>query len=244
MQQPCSLQKRIGFSQPGSINTHVVSGHMRFYASGKHAAQFRQTQAPRLPVLASAAPATSPALASSLSHLLSPEPLFSFTSALMVPVYGVMIFAPQSKLTRRLVQSPALLLLLGALYTVLLVQAMQAGLWQTLVSMAQALQVPPHTPDMTAVARLFCSPVITALAWVHLLMLDFFQAREVLVDGLVHSVATGHSVALCFLFGPLGLMSHMITRALSGARAAPSGEQGPGGQGSGPQPVSPSPAAA
>ena len=36
--------------------------------------------------------------------------------------------------------------------------------------------------------------------------------REVWVDGLTHRVATGHSVILCFMFGPLGVLSHMITR--------------------------------
>ncbi len=32
------------------------------------------------------------------------------------------------------------------------------------------------------------------------------------MDGLTHGVATGHSVVLCFMFGPLGVLSHMITR--------------------------------
>jgi len=34
----------------------------------------------------------------------------------------------------------------------------------------------------------------------------------VLLDGLRNSVPTGHSVALCCMFGPLGVLSHLITR--------------------------------
>jgi hypothetical protein len=38
------------------------------------------------------------------------------------------------------------------------------------------------------------------------------KARAVLLDGLQWGVPTAHSVWLCFMFGPLGLMSHFITR--------------------------------
>ena len=36
--------------------------------------------------------------------------------------------------------------------------------------------------------------------------------REVWMDGLKHGTATGHSVILCFMFGPLGILSHMATK--------------------------------
>jgi hypothetical protein len=36
----------------------------------------------------------------------------------------------------------------------------------------------------------------------------------VLHDGLNNMVYTAHSVALCFMFGPLGLMSHLVTKAV------------------------------
>jgi len=38
--------------------------------------------------------------------------------------------------------------------------------------------------------------------------------RAVLHDGLNNMVYTAHSVALCFMFGPLGLMSHLVTKAV------------------------------
>lgn len=40
--------------------------------------------------------------------------------------------------------------------------------------------------------------------------------REIALDGLRAGVATGHSVLLCFFFGPTGLLSHAITRLVMG----------------------------
>jgi hypothetical protein len=39
-----------------------------------------------------------------------------------------------------------------------------------------------------------------------------------LLDGLRSLVPTAHSILLCFMVGPLGLLSHLATRALVLAR--------------------------
>ena len=39
--------------------------------------------------------------------------------------------------------------------------------------------------------------------------------RSVFLSGLSERVPTGHSVVLCFMFGPLGVLSHTLTRAAS-----------------------------
>ena len=36
--------------------------------------------------------------------------------------------------------------------------------------------------------------------------------RAVFLDGLDRNIWTGHSILLCFMFGPLGLLSHLLTR--------------------------------
>jgi hypothetical protein len=41
----------------------------------------------------------------------------------------------------------------------------------------------------------------------------FGFGREVWRDGLRHGVLTAHSVILCFMFGPTGILSHMMTKA-------------------------------
>lgn len=40
------------------------------------------------------------------------------------------------------------------------------------------------------------------------------MCRAVMGDGLSCEVPTAHSVLLCFMFGPLGLLSHVLTRWL------------------------------
>lgn len=135
----------------------------------------------------------------------------------MVPVYALMVLMPNSKLTRSLVLSPVLPVGLAVMYIGLLSQAIGSGLLEGIKGVFSTMQAPSYLPDMAAVAALFTNPVTTVLAWAHLLLLDFYQARSVLVDGIKASVPTGHSIALCFLFGPLGLLSHFATRALKAA---------------------------
>ena len=50
-----------------------------------------------------------------------------------------------------------------------------------------------------------------------LTVFPFVPRRSVFLSGLAERVPTGHSVVLCFIFGPLGVLSHMLTRA--GGRA-------------------------
>ena len=82
-------------------------------------------------------------------------------------------------------------------------------------------------PSVPAFAALFATPGATAAAWLHLLTLDFVQAAWVARDAAVcvAGVAEGgsrtvprlpvtHSLVLCFMAGPLGLLSHVVTRTV------------------------------
>lgn len=182
------------------------------------------------PVAAAAATAASNA---SLLGLTAGQ-IFGAVSGIMVPVYLLMAFATSSKLTRSaLLTSSALYIGLALLYVGVLVVACQwEGLVGTLGSIASSVyhtcvQVHASNPtggmaaaaaalDLSPVARLFADPWVTLLAWVHLLALDVLMAREIALDGLRAGVATGHSVLLCFFFGPTGLLSHAITRLVMG----------------------------
>ncbi|KAG1654932.1 hypothetical protein FOA52_004718 [Chlamydomonas sp. UWO 241] len=168
--------------------------------------------------LAAAAGAMAAAAADSL---IGPSALFGHTTVLMVPVYAVMAFAPSSKAARWVASSPALPLAFCVLYALQLVHAATVGgLFQVLQPIVSSVMSSPIlAPDLTAIAAVFSSPALTALTWVHLLTLDFFQARTVFIDGLQWGVPTSHSVFLCFMFGPLGLMSHFITRKVASVLA-------------------------
>ena len=67
-------------------------------------------------------------------------------------------------------------------------------------------------PPCQVVASVFCNPFVTSMSWIHLLLLDFLLAKEIYVDGTKKGVFTSHSILLCFCVGPLGLLSHLITR--------------------------------
>lgn len=155
-------------------------------------------------------------LASSAAHM-PPAIVFGHASAIMVPIYFTMALAPNSKLSRTLATTPFIPLAMSAIYALLLAQACATtGFVQQLCGLVKAtLAAPSCLPDVSLVAELFKDPAITSLAWMHLLLLDFYQARDVFVDGILRSVATGHSVILCFMFGPLGLLSHVLTRQLT-----------------------------
>jgi Domain of unknown function (DUF4281) len=50
--------------------------------------------------------------------------------------------------------------------------------------------------------------VSVAAAWSHFIAQDLFVGRWVYLDSRKNSVFAGHSLALCYLFGPIGVVSH------------------------------------
>ena len=66
---------------------------------------------------------------------------------------------------------------------------------------------------LPAFAAAFAHPAVSAAAWVHLLAIDMVQARWILSDGVRSRTPTRHSLVLTLMAGPLGLVSHALTRA-------------------------------
>lgn len=140
--------------------------------------------------VAAAAPAA--AAAAAAGPLLSPALVFDAATLLVLPFYALMIAAPRRQLTQRLFSTPALFTVAAALYALLL------AMWRPLPAIAAVAQgaaaavtaaagssggweqaLRAALPSMPAFAALFGSPEITALAWVHLVLLDLLQARWV-----------------------------------------------------------------
>ncbi|KAK1423483.1 hypothetical protein QVD17_18786 [Tagetes erecta] len=67
--------------------------------------------------------------------------------------------------------------------------------------------------QLPAVAKMFSSEMTLASAWIHLLAIDLFAARQVYHDGLENKIETRHSVFLCLLSCPIGILVHAITKA-------------------------------
>ena len=51
-------------------------------------------------------------------------------------------------------------------------------------------------------------------AWIHLLSLDLFVARHVYLDAIRTEVPAAHSLVFCCMFGPVGYLSHTLTKGL------------------------------
>ena len=67
---------------------------------------------------------------------------------------------------------------------------------------------------MAAISKVFMEKWFTAIAWLNLLMLDFLMAREIALDAVDRGIVSAHSVILCFMCGPLGYLSHLLTKAM------------------------------
>jgi hypothetical protein len=59
-------------------------------------------------------------------------------------------------------------------------------------------------------------PNFVSEEWSHVLTWDLFVGRWIWLDGLRRGIFTSHSVLLCNLIGPPGLLLHWLTSALTG----------------------------
>ncbi|CAD7699895.1 unnamed protein product [Ostreobium quekettii] len=159
-------------------------------------------------------PTSQAAFLAPMLQAVTPKLAFNAMAVVVLPLYTLMAARPRSLMTRRLVQSPLIYVALAALYTILLLQCAQDGLFARVMDILRASS---PLPDVSALAHLLQDTSVTSLTWVHLLLMDLFMAREVYLDGLRSSVTTAHSVILCFMFGPTGILSHMATKRLQGS---------------------------
>lgn len=136
--------------------------------------------------------------------------LFTFATAFVIPIYSVMIFAPEWAVTRRVVESSIPYAVLGALYLYLLALSWTP---QTLPLMFSSKY---WLPELPAITRMFSSTLTVASAWIHLLAVDLFAGRHVYLDGYERQVETRHSLVLCLMFGPVGILSHVLTKLIVG----------------------------
>lgn len=134
--------------------------------------------------------------------------MFTLGTAFVVPFYAAMIFAPKWKWTKKLVESDLPYVVLGVMYVYLLALSWTP---ETLSLMFASKYWLPELPGIT---RMFSSTVTVASAWIHLLVADLFCGRYVFLDGLQHKVETRHSLVLCLMMCPIGIISHVVTKVI------------------------------
>ncbi|KAH6759979.1 abscisic acid 4 [Perilla frutescens var. hirtella] len=125
---------------------------------------------------------------------------FTWGTVAVLPCYTFMVVAPQSEFTKKIVASSIPYIALGILYAYLLYLSWTPDTIRLMFASKYWL------PELPGIAKMFSSEMTLASAWIHL---------QVYFDGLQDNVETRHSVSLCLLFCPVGILTHFITKAVT-----------------------------
>lgn len=136
---------------------------------------------------------------------------FTWGTIAVLPFYTLMVVAPNADVTKRAVDSSAPYVALGILYAYLLYLSWTPDTLRAMFASKYWL------PELTGIVRMFASEMTVASAWIHLLAVDLFAARQVYHDGIKNNIETRHSVSLCLLFCPIGIATHVLTKVLAGS---------------------------
>ncbi len=111
-----------------------------------------------------------------------------------------MIFLPNWSITKRVMESLIPFVVLAGLYLFLLSTSITPEAAQTLAN-----------PKLADIARFFADERAAAVGWTHFLAMDLFVGRWIYWEGQRTGIWTVHSLLFCLFFGPLGLLSHILT---------------------------------
>lgn len=130
--------------------------------------------------------------------------IFDSANIFVLPFWALMIFLPNWGVTRKVMQSYLPFVALAGLYAYLFATSLDPETAQSF-----------SNPTLADLARLFADERVTATGWVHFLVVDLFVGRWIYWEGQRTGVWTVHSLILCLFAGPLGLLSHITTHAIT-----------------------------
>jgi Domain of unknown function (DUF4281) len=129
--------------------------------------------------------------------------IFDGANLFVLPFWTLIIFLPNWGVTRKVISSPLPFIALAGVYIYLLAVAITP-------ESAAALA----NPKLADIARFFADEGAAAVGWVHFLVMDLFVGRWIYLEGQRTGVFTVHSLVFCLFFGPIGLLSHLLTSAI------------------------------
>lgn len=133
---------------------------------------------------------------------------YNVINALVVPAWALLLVLPRSPITRALVHSMLWPVLMGAIYTILLIGSMFFG-----------LSHPDAGFSFTGVQALFDHPNGLLVGWTHYLVFDLFVGVWIARDAQrreISHIVTVPCLLGAFLFGPVGLLLYAMIRVFSG----------------------------
>jgi hypothetical protein len=132
---------------------------------------------------------------------MSPHDLFPIFNFGVLPAWVLLVLAPRWRWTQRLVHSAVIPVALGTAYLVLLLSA----------------DLPPGAGggSLDEVLRLFASPALALVCWIHYLVFDLFVGAWIVRDagrrGISHLLVVP-CLALTLMLGPAGLLLYLVIR--------------------------------
>lgn len=137
---------------------------------------------------------------------------FTWGTVAVLPFYAFMVVAPKSSLTQKMMKSGTPFVALGVLYGYLLYLSWTPNTLRLMFASKYWL------PELSGIIQMFSNEMTMASAWIHLLAVDLYAAKQVYEDGMQNDVEVRHSVSLCLLFCPIGILVHLATKAVSGMK--------------------------
>lgn len=127
--------------------------------------------------------------------------LFNAANLFVLPFWVLMVILPNWGVTRRVMSSFLPFVALAGLYLYLFINSLDP---ETAEAFAN--------PQLGELARLFADEKVTLTGWVHFIVADLFVGRWIYWEGQNTGIWTVHSLVLCLFAGPLGLLSHILTK--------------------------------
>ncbi|MEL6385352.1 MAG: ABA4-like family protein [Cyanobacteria bacterium J06626_18] len=143
--------------------------------------------------------------------------IFQVANLFVLPFWALMVLVPNWSVTQRVMQSYVPFAALASLYVYLFVTL--DG------SVLEAFSDPQL--ELSGLAGMFANSQVMATGWVHFLVMDLFVGRWIYLQGQANGIFTRHSLALCLFAGPLGLLTHFFTNAITQRFFRPTSANGP-----------------
>lgn len=131
------------------------------------------------------------------------DTIFSLSSLLVLPLWGLMILLPHWRWTRRLMQSPLSFVAPALLYAALVLPEL-GTVWPVVTN-----------PTLPALIALLSTPVGATIGWVHFLAFDLFVGRWAYLDSQERGISALLMAPVLFLIlmiGPAGLLLYLALR--------------------------------
>lgn len=169
-------------------------------------------------------PHSSPSSTTQLSALLDPSVIlsqdsihnaFSVATFLPQPFWVLLTLLPNTSITKTIMGGMQVVTLCALVhFFIVIASIVQPGGSAPLAEFADVFD-PAGDPQKAFIGMMQYPNFITE-EWSHVLTWDLFVGRWIWLDGLKRGIFTSHSVLLCNLIGPPGLLLHWATCIVSG----------------------------